>query len=76
MAGSQTKAIALILLLIFMDLSTGQVMGVAQGMSYANPQGDEAITIHMKKMRKLIEIDATLDYEPGKHNSKHEPPKT
>ncbi|KAF2313487.1 hypothetical protein GH714_011222 [Hevea brasiliensis] len=56
MAGSQTKALALILLLLFIHLSIGQVWGVAQGMKYANPQS-EPIIAAMKKIRKLVEID-------------------
>ncbi|OAY56317.1 hypothetical protein MANES_02G006400v8 [Manihot esculenta] len=74
MAGSQTKALSLILLLLFIHLSIGQVLGVAQGMKYANPQS-EPIIAEMKKMRKLIEIDAMLDYEGAGANCKHDPSK-
>ncbi|KAJ9148109.1 hypothetical protein P3X46_030200 [Hevea brasiliensis] len=75
MAGSQTKALALILLLLFIHLSIGQVWGVAQGMKYANPQS-EPIIAAMKKIRKLVEIDFMLDYDKEGPNPKHDPPRS
>ncbi|EEF43397.1 conserved hypothetical protein [Ricinus communis] len=71
-----TKALAaLLFLLLFLDLSLGHVLDVAEDMNHANLPSHEAIA-EMKRMRKLIDIEALLDYEKDGHaNVKHEPPK-
>ncbi|KAH7513698.1 hypothetical protein FEM48_Zijuj11G0008700 [Ziziphus jujuba var. spinosa] len=65
---SMIKVYAVILLLIFVSMSSGRVQGIRNGFYHRNTPNE--VTVE-KEMRNLMSVEEVLDYPPARPNPRH-----